>query len=112
MRRKELVFVGTVVILLIVILCLQEYGKVSGYYIEVSVQSEVYGVYELSENQIIEIEDRNGLTIENGIAYMEWATCANQLCVHQGVIGNIGESIVCLPHKVVVQVVGEEGDGL
>lgn len=108
MRRKEVVLVGFMVILLLGIVSWQEYQKSSGYYIEITVHGEVYGIYELRENSNIEIGTRNGLIFENGIAHMEWATCTNQLCVHQGEIKNIGETIVCLPHQVVVQVVGKK----
>ena len=38
------------------------------------------------------------------------ADCPDRLCVRQGWIRYDGESIVCLPHKLVVTVRGTEGD--
>ena len=39
---------------------------------------------------------------------MEDADCPDRLCVKQGRIKKVGESIVCLPHKVVIEIVGEK----
>ena len=41
---------------------------------------------------------------KEGKAYMSGADCPDKLCVKQKAISKKGESIVCLPHKLVVQV--------
>ena len=52
----------------------------------------------------------NYLIVRDGAIWMESADCPDQLCVHQGAIRYVGESIVCLPNKVVVTVVnGQDG---
>ena len=40
---------------------------------------------------------------------MKDADCPDRLCVKQGSISKNGESIVCLPHKVIVTVTGGDG---
>lgn len=44
----------------------------------------------------------NTVIIKSGEVYMKEANCKNQICVHTGKISKSGESIVCLPNKVVV----------
>ncbi len=39
---------------------------------------------------------------------MDKADCPDKLCVKQGKISKSGESIICLPHKVVVKISAEE----
>ncbi len=46
----------------------------------------------------------NVLVIEDGSARMSEADCPDRLCVKTGAIRWAGESIVCLPHQVVVTV--------
>lgn len=46
----------------------------------------------------------NTLVIRDGQVYMKDATCKNGVCVHTGKISKKGESIICLPHKVVVEI--------
>ena len=58
--------------------------------------------------QRIEIPGKIGkciLFIENGKANMESADCPNQICVHHSAISLNGETIVCLPNRVVIEVV-------
>ena len=44
---------------------------------------------------------------------MEAADCPDQICVHHISITSGGESIICLPHRLVVEIQGEmEEDGL
>ena len=51
-------------------------------------------------------EHTNTLVIENGAARVVEASCPDQICVNQGAVRYEGESIVCLPHKLVVTVEG------
>ena len=46
----------------------------------------------------------NKLVITNGCAYIEEADCLDKICVKQGRISKTGESIICLPHKVIVEI--------
>lgn len=58
--------------------------------------------------QRIEIPGKVGkciLIISDGKADMESADCPNQICVHHGAISHTGETIVCLPNRVVIEIV-------
>lgn len=46
----------------------------------------------------------NTIIIKDGFVYMESAKCKNQLCVHHTKISKKGESIICLPNKVAIQI--------
>ncbi len=54
----------------------------------------------------------NLLLIENGQAFISDADCPDMLCVKQRSISRNGESIICLPHKLVVQIESKEESGL
>ena len=43
--------------------------------------------------------------IDSGSVYMKSACCENNTCVKQGKISKEGESIICLPNKVVITVI-------
>ena len=68
---------------------------------------EVIGSYPLDHNQRLAFTDdegkRNVLVIQEGKAYMEEADCPDKLCVKQKAIERNGESIICLPHKLVIR---------
>ena len=69
----------------------------------IKVDGEVYGRYALDEDQVIEVQEGdfyNRIRIEDGKAYMEEADCPDGYCE----INNRTQTIVCLPHKLVVEI--------
>lgn len=75
--------------------------------IEVTIDGELYGTYLLNEDQEIEIQtggDRNVIRIQDGVAFMEEANCPDGYCMEQGKVSRQRQTIVCLPHKLVVEV--------
>lgn len=48
----------------------------------------------------------NTIVVSYGSVYMASADCPGQDCVEQGAISNAGEIIVCLPHKLIVNIEG------
>ena len=86
--------------------------------VKVTVAGDTYGIYDLNKDQTVEITQEteagaitNLLIIENGQCRMEQASCHNQICVNHSPIDSRGEVIVCLPNRVVVEIVGDSGKG-
>lgn len=50
----------------------------------------------------------NVLVIENGTVRMEESSCPDQVCVHTGTIDKPGQTIVCLPNRVVIEITGSK----
>lgn len=46
----------------------------------------------------------NSIIIRNGSVLASDADCPDKLCVKTGKINRVGETIVCLPHRVVVEI--------
>ena len=61
-------------------------------------REETHLTLEYSEGQ------ENVIVIKNGKVFVSSATCPDQICVKQGAISDAGETIVCLPHKLVVEI--------
>lgn len=55
------------------------------------------------ENKTIYLEG-NTVEIKNGSVRVVNAKCKNQICVGHKAISKKGESIVCLPNKVIVEI--------
>ncbi|HNV06747.1 MAG TPA: NusG domain II-containing protein [Petrotogaceae bacterium] len=56
----------------------------------------------------IEKDGKYLLTVEfyQGKVRVKESTCDNQICVRTGWISNTGQTIVCLPYKIVVEPIG------
>ncbi len=79
----------------------------------VFLDGEEYGRYPLEKDATVEVSlpdgRRNVLKIADGKADMTEATCPDKICVNHRPIGKTGESLICLPNRVVVEIQGGEG---
>ena len=83
-------------------------GRQTAGIVKVTVDGEVFGTYSLKKEQEVEINDTNRLIIEDGQVDMIEADCPDQICVEHISISKNKETIVCLPNKVIVEIVGGE----
>ena len=77
-------------------------------------EGEVVGIYPLETDIEVEVS-RDGhlniVSIKDKKVHMEYSDCRNQICVHTGEITRPGDTIVCLPNYVIVEITGSEGGG-
>jgi len=81
--------------------------KSDGHTVNITVDNEPYGSYSLFESREIEVVTDNGsnsVIIQNDKAYMAAADCRDKICLSHSEISKSGESIVCLPHKLIVEI--------
>lgn len=107
----NLIFIFVVVLIGLIIGAIYFLTSKTGGKVRVSVDGELYGTYSLTENRIVEIKSAYGdntLEIRDGKANMCSGNCPDGLCVRMRAIDKNGQSIICLPNKVVVDVVSDE----
>lgn len=114
MRVSDVVLI---VIMLILSLSLYfiyyEYGKNNeGKQVIVTLNGKEYGRYSINENKSFEVKSSgfNKIEIKDGRVYVVDADCPDKYCINHDGISKKGESIVCLPHKLVVEVSDDEID--
>ena len=112
-RRNDIIFIAAILLIAAIGLIYLFAFRKEGNVVKVTVDGEVYGTYSLSEDiteDIVTAEgtELNRLVIRDGKAYMEHATCPDGICVEHRPIFRDGESIVCLPNRVVITVITED----
>lgn len=114
--KKDLILIAAILAAaLIIFFVFRVMNQDTGAQVKVTVDGEVYGTYDLNppDGQAQKIEIKidgivtNILVIEDGKADVTEADCPDKLCVNQKAISSTGETIVCLPNKVVVEVIGD-----
>ena len=78
--------------------------------LRISVDNQEYGVYNLDEDQVISIGDTNKCQIKDGEVTMLYGECPDQVCVHSAAIDQKGQSIICMPNRVVLEIIDGEED--
>ncbi len=110
---SDIILVGILLIVSLSVFLIFFLNRTEGSTVMVSVDKKVVAEYSLSIDATYYLNDgSNVLVIKDGYAYISEATCPGyQDCVESGKIRYVGEKIVCLPNKVVVEIIGE-GEGL
>lgn len=113
MKKKEVMIIGGII--LISLLGMGAFYLFNmtnaNLYVRVSINGEKVSEHPLNKTYTETIETDNGynvLSIDNGKATITEADCPDQICVKTYPISNAGETIVCLPHKLVVEIVTGE----
>lgn len=113
MRKKDGVLIGIVLIIAFVTMMIYHFGlKELGSVVVITVNGKEYKRLPLEEESSLKIPSEAGgfnlLVIENGYADIKDASCPDLRCVHQRKIRYNGETLVCLPNKVVVTIESHE----
>ena len=113
-RRNDIILIGALLLIAAIGLIYLFFFRGTGDTVKVTVDGRLYGEYSLQKNQTIEIqsegENVNRLVIQGGKAHMESASCPDGICLSHSAVFREGESIVCLPNRVVVTVVTHTPD--
>lgn len=75
-------------------------------YIQVTVNGKYYGTWALNVPKEITVSSalgKNRITIKNGSAFISKSDCPGQDCIKQKGIKKHGDTIICLPHKLVIE---------
>ena len=115
--RNDVIFIAGLLVVVVLTGAAFFLLRSEGDAVTVTVDKKLMGTYSLTEDRTVEIrtgenrEELNLLIIKDGKAYVETATCPDGICAAHKPISREGESIVCLPHKVVITVVSGNQDG-
>jgi hypothetical protein len=109
-KRKDFILFFVLLCLSILILLISFFGKTEGNYVIIQQNGVKIEELSLDKNGTYVIEDGtyyNKLVIRDGAVYVEDANCRDLICVRHGSISKVNETITCLPHKLIVYVVGD-----
>ena len=93
----------------IIWIVLQAQCRTEGNTAEVRVSDSVILRLSLNKDTKNEIDGANGIRLivvtQGGSVYVERSGCPDKICVNRGRISSVGETIVCLPARTVIEVV-------
>lgn len=105
--RNDIIFISVLVALITAVALGVLLFSRDGDTVIVTVDGQIYGEYSLDTDRRVEIvngESHNLLVIEGGKAFVESASCPDGICSSHRPVSKDGESIICLPNKVVVEI--------
>ena len=111
-RKKEIIAVLILILIAVILfVCVRVFVEDKGKYVKVYVNEKLTKTFDLEIDQEYFIETKRGynlLVIKDGKARVLDADCPDKICVDKGAISKNDESIICLPHNVVVTIDSNE----
>ena len=107
--RNDFILISAVLLASLIAFCVYTFTKNVGKNVTVSINGQKVATYNMQKDRTERILSDNGectniLVIKDGKAKITKATCPDKICVGHPPISREGETIVCLPNKVVITV--------
>ncbi|MBP5744943.1 MAG: NusG domain II-containing protein [Lachnospiraceae bacterium] len=86
--------------------------EIKGDYVLITLNNSEYARIPLNKDTVLSIDSdkgKNTVVVSDKEVYVESADCPDQICVDHAHIMYEGETIVCLPHRLIIKIVSEEG---
>ena len=112
LKKNDWILIAGILIIALLAILFMTWSKKEGAKVVVTVDKQIYKTLPLNEDTTLLIGEKtvdyNILEIKDGKVRMTEANCPDKICVEQRAIHYDHESIVCLPHKVTVEIRGGE----
>ncbi|MEE0273382.1 MAG: NusG domain II-containing protein [Coprococcus eutactus] len=108
-KKRDIVLAAVLLILGITGVLIVKYGLKSGNTADVYIDDKLVQTIDMSVDDEYTFQtDKGSNTVEvrNGAVSMKSADCPDKVCVRMGTKNRNGETITCLPHKLVIEVHG------
>lgn len=117
-HRISIIVVASLLLLSLLALLIFSLSRVEGAdlptaAVEITVDGTVVATYSLFEDGTYTLNGgTNAIVIEGARVYMIHSDCPDHTCERTGKIKYVGQSIICLPNKLSVTIVGEAEDAV
>lgn len=113
-KKGDIIVAAAVLVLCAALfLALYVFNSNTGNYVEIEQNGVVIHKMPLDINAVYNVESSGEVTntveVKNGSVSVTYANCPDQICVNHRPVNLSGESIICLPNRVVVSVVEADG---
>lgn len=114
MKRGDIVIITVILVGLLVLIGITSiYQNKEASLVEVRIDGEVVDQFDISINRIQRYETEFGVnvvSIEDGVVKVIESDCLDHICVDTKAATKAGNSIVCVPNRFSVEIIGGDGD--
>lgn len=103
MKKGDFLIIGTIAVTTVLSVVLLFSFSKQGSRVVIKQDNKVIYNESIDQNDTVNT-GTNTVIIKDGVVFMKDASCKNQICVNTGKISKKGESIICLPNKVIVEI--------
>lgn len=112
MKRNDLILLFVILVIACVLYMALSFGRNVGSHATITIDGKEKYTYSLNENMITVVQGYGEgvctVEIKDGRISVQEANCPDHSCVNQGWIDQEGDTIACLPSRILIVVDGEE----
>ena len=105
MKKRDFLFAAVIILLAAASFLFIKLRSSGADTVRITVDGQLFCEKSLYEDCEIDINGTNTAVIENGSVYMKSASCPDKLCVKEGRARDSSKKIICLPNKVIIEVI-------
>lgn len=113
-RKNDIYLIIALIFLFLIISARFFLSQDNGSYVRVSIDGKYDVSFPLSKDIEYVIGGYNGgvntLVISDGYAFIKDSSCPDHLCENMGKISKTGQSVICLPNRVVIEITGSDNE--
>ena len=112
--KKDIILVAVIIAASVIAAFIAFATSHKGNAVVITVSGEEYGRYPIDTDRVITVDTGSGIneiTVNNGETYVSYADCPQGICAHHKPVSRSGESIICVPHEVVISIESEDSEG-
>lgn len=109
-RKNDFILIFCLLMLVLCSYVFWQSKKTSGQRVQIIRNQQILFDLPLAEDTVKLIQsgdEYNRIIIKNKQVWVDSANCQQQICVHHAKIKYVGQSIVCLPHQLMIQISGD-----
>ncbi len=111
--RIDIIVVASILLVAVLVLLVSRLMRTDGAFVEIELDGETVGTYPLAIDGVYNLNGgTNTLTIKDGKAFMSYSNCPDHTCENTGKVNYVGQTIVCLPNKLTITVIGESDNSV
>lgn len=106
-KKADIILAVAILLAVAVYVGASLFTATAGAEVVITVDGEQYGAYPLSTDATVEVSTdfgNNTVVIKKGKVTVSRADCPDGYCVSHIAVDSAGETIVCLPHRVVIEI--------
>ena len=111
-KKQDIWLIAGILVIALAAALIWQLRKETGAHVIVRIDGSATAEYSLNQDREVELEGYQGgknlMRIRDGRVSVTEADCPDGICVNEGEIQYSGQTIVCLPHRIVIEIEGAE----
>lgn len=106
-RPADLILFVVIIMLALGVLAWGKNRSISGYAVSIQVEGSEITELPIDEDTVYTVSNQYGtnkIMVSSGQVSVDYADCPDRICVEHSSISKKGDVIICLPHKLVVEI--------